>query len=302
MSPKSHVVVGLGEILWDMLPGGKQLGGAPTNFAHITTLLGDTGVVASRVGDDDLGREARHTLEKLHLRTANLQLDSQHPTGTVKVQLDAAGQPKFEISEPVAWDFLVWTPDWQKLASEADAMCFGSLAQRSPESRRTIRQFVKAARSNATRIFDVNLRQAFFSAEVIAESMKLGDIVKLNDEELPRVMSLLGMDHRDEESSAASLLQKYRLKLVCVTRGAKGSYLTSEAGSHRHSGYPAKVADTIGAGDAFTAGLVHQYLRGASLAAMNDTANRIGSWVASQLGGTPTPNSAELRHILAPKN
>jgi fructokinase len=299
MTAKNHVVVGLGEVLWDLLPGGKQLGGAPTNFAYITNLLGDNGVVASRVGADDLGREARQALEKLGLRTANLQLDSAHPTGTVKVQLDAAGQPKFEISENVAWDFLAWTPGWNALASEADAVCFGSLAQRSPESHKTIREFVNVARPNATRIFDVNLRQAFFSAEVLVESLRRADIMKLNDDELPRVMALLGIAHRNEESSAQSLLLTFGLKLVCVTRGANGSTLVNNSGSHHHHGYPIKVADTIGAGDAFTAALVHQYLRGASLSAMNDAANRVGSWVASQIGGTPAPNAAQLRDVFA---
>ncbi|MFZ0909598.1 MAG: carbohydrate kinase [Candidatus Acidiferrales bacterium] len=297
MAEKNHVVVGLGEVLWDLLPAGKQLGGAPTNFAYITNLLGDRGIVASRVGNDDLGREARDTLEKLQLSTANLQLDPVHPTGTVKVQVDAAGQPKFEISENVAWDFLAWTSEWNALAREADAVCFGSLAQRSLASRKTILEFVKATRPSATRIFDVNLRQAFFSAEVLAESANSADIVKLNDDELPRVMALLGIQHRDEETSAGDLLRAFGLKLVCVTRGAKGSLLVNEAGSHRHPGYQIKVADTIGAGDAFTAALVHKYLRGAPLATMNNAANRVGSWVASQIGGTPEPSAAQLREI-----
>jgi fructokinase len=228
-----------------------------------------------------------------------LQLDSAHPTGTVKVQLDAAGQPKFEISENVAWDFLAWAPEWNALANEADAVCFGSLAQRSPVSHKTIREFVNAARPNATRIFDVNLRQAFFSAEVLVESLKRADIMKLNDDELPRVMALLGIAHHNEQSSAESLLRTFSLKLVCVTRGANGSLLVNNSGSHHHHGYPIKVADTIGAGDAFTAALVHQYLRGASLAAMNDAANLVGSWVASQIGGTPAPNAAQLRDVFA---
>ena len=299
MATKNYVVVGLGEVLWDLLPGGKQLGGAPANFAYITNLLGDNGIVASRVGADDLGREARAALEKLGLSTAHLQLDPAHPTGTVKVQLDAAGQPKFEISENVAWDFLAWSPEWNTLAREADAVCFGSLAQRSPMSHQTIREFVSAVRTNATRIFDVNLRQAFFSVEVLRESVKAADVMKLNDDELPRVMAFLGMEHRDEESSAESLLRTFKLKLVCVTRGARGSLLASEKGSHHHPGYPIKVADTIGAGDAFTAALVHQFLRGASLTAMNDAANRVGSWVASQIGGMPAPNAAQLREIFA---
>ncbi len=299
MTAKRYVVVGLGEVLWDLLPSGEQLGGAPANFAYITTLLGDEGIVASRVGDDALGRKARQALAKLGLATSNLQLDSRRATGTVRVQLDSAGQPKFEIAESVAWDCLLWTREWRKLAAKADAICFGTLAQRSPESHRTIRGFLKAARPGATRIFDVNLRQSYFSAEVLAESIKLAEIVKLNHDELPRVMNLLGMQHRDEESSAANLLQSHSIKLVCVTRGGNGSLIATSSGIHRHSGYRVKVVDTVGAGDAFTAGLVHQYLRGASLAAMNDAANRIGSWVASQAGGTPAPNPAQLRDVFA---
>ena len=299
MSAKKYLVVGLGEVLWDLMPGGKQLGGAPTNFAYITKLLGDSGVVASRIGNDELGREARAALEKLGVRTAHVQSDPTHATGTVKVQLDQAGQPRFEISENAAWDFLVWTPEWKTLAHEADAVCFGSLAQRAPASRETIRHFVNATGRDATRIFDVNLRQNFFSKEVLAESASCADIVKLNEDELPTVMALLGKGHGDDESSAERLRDAFGLKLVCVTRGARGSVLVGEASSDRHPGYSVRVADTVGAGDAFTAALVHHYLRGASLAAMNEAANRVGSWVASQVGGTPAPNAAQMREVFA---
>lgn len=299
MSKKNFVVVGIGEILWDLLPDCKQLGGAPTNFAYITTLLGDIGIAASRIGDDDLGREACRMIDKLSVRAASLQVDSTHPTGTVRVQVDSSGQPKFEIAESVAWDFLAWSSEWRRIASEADAVCFGSLAQRSPASRRTIREFLNSVRPDATRIFDVNLRQSYFSAEVVSESMQLAEIVKLNEEELPRVMGLLGLESRDEETSAKELLRRFNLKLVCVTRGSKGSLLVSDAGAHPHPGYRVTVKDTVGAGDAFTAGLVHQYLRGASLPAMNDMANRVGSWVASQPGGTPAPDVKLLRENLA---
>lgn len=146
---RKHTIVGLGEVLWDLLPGGKQLGGAPANFAYITSLLGDRGVVASRVGTDALGKEAVRKLETLSLEIAHLQRDSQHPTGTVKVEVDSHGQPVFEISENVAWDFLEWTPEWESLAKQADAICFGSLAQRSSGSRQTMLRFLQAARPEA---------------------------------------------------------------------------------------------------------------------------------------------------------
>ena len=299
MCVSKHTVVGLGEVLWDLLPGGRQLGGAPTNFAYITSVLGDIGIVASRLGKDDLGNEASQALKRLDLPTAQIQLDREHPTGTVKVDVDAAGQPRLEITESVAWDYLEWTPEWRALAGQADAVCFGSLAQRSPRSRETIRQFLRAARQGATRVFDVNLRQTFFSADVLAESMKLTDVVKVNDDELPRVLSLLGIAYDGELASAQRLRSTYALKLVCVTRGARGSLLVNKDAIHEHSGFSVRVADTVGAGDAFTAGLLHHYLRGASPATMNDAANRVGSWVASQVGGTPTPNAEQLRHVLA---
>jgi len=146
---KRHIVVGLGELLWDLFPSGKQLGGAPANFAYITSLLGDEGIPASRLGEDSLGTEAIRRLGELGLSIEFIQKDSDHPTGTVRVEVDRTGQPRFEISESVAWDFLEWTPEWQKLAQQADAVCFGSLAQRSERSRGTIRRFLLALRKTA---------------------------------------------------------------------------------------------------------------------------------------------------------
>jgi fructokinase len=293
-----HIVVGLGELLWDMLPGGKQLGGAPANFAYITSLLGDEGIPASRLGLDSPGAEAIHRLGELHLSTEFIQKDLDHPTGTVKVEVDRTGQPCFEISESVAWDFLAWTPQWQSLAQRADAICFGSLAQRSETSRATVREFLRAARPNALRVFDVNLRQRFFTADVLAESMELASIVKLNHEELPGIMRLFEWEHRGEEHSARHLLSAHNLKLVCVTRGNNGSLLVSAGECSEHHGFKVKVSDTVGAGDAFTAAMVHGYLRQAPLAQINDTANRIGAWVASQSGATPAPHGSSLQQTL----
>ncbi len=298
MSSKGKIVVGLGELLWDLLPAGKQLGGAPANFAYITTLLGGQGIPLSRVGKDDPGAEALRRLTKLGLPTAFVQIDSHRPTGTVKVELNA-GQPRYEISEPVAWDFLEWTPKWEKLAQQADAACFGSLAQRAPKSRETIRSFLRATSPRAVHIFDVNLRGDFYSPELLAESMSLADVVKLNDEEIPQIMQLGGLTHTTEKSSAEKLLRLYDLELVCITRGRRGSLLVSKSGSSEHAGFRVKVADTIGAGDAFTAGLTHEYLHGASLDGMNEVANLVGAWVASQLGATPTPKRGALEHSLA---
>jgi len=293
------LVVGLGEVLWDLFPEGKQLGGAPANFAYITNLLGDRGIIASRVGDDALGNEIQQKLGTLGLESSYLQSDSARPTGTVRVRVDQDGQARFEITDMVAWDFLEWTPAWESLAQQADAICFGSLAQRSPASRETIHKFLGAARPGTARIFDVNLRQAFYSAKVLSESLKFADIAKLNAEELPRVVELLGIPHHGEQPSAERLRFAYGLKLVCVTRGAQGSLLVSESERHEHPGFRVQVADTVGAGDAFTAALVHHFLRGAGLAAMNEAANRIGAWVASCVGATPSSDDVQLRRILA---
>jgi fructokinase len=297
MPDKCYNIVGLGELLWDVFPKGKELGGAPANFAYMTSLLGDHGVVASRVGSDALGRTAGRRLERIGLRSKHLQIDTQHPTGTVKVDVDPAGQPTFEIAEGVAWDFFEWTPDWQKLASTADAVCFGTLAQRGPQSRATIRSFLQEVGRGTTRIFDVNLRQQFYSAEILAESFKLADIVKLNSEELPIAVKLLGSTFADEERSARWLRDTYGLRLVCITRGARGSLLVNSTESSQHAGVRVVVADTVGSGDAFTAALVYHYLRHGSLATMNEAANRMGAWVASQTGATPPRDDYYLQRI-----
>ena len=299
MTGKGFKIVGLGEILWDMLPGGKQLGGAPSNFAYISTLLGNEGIVASRIGRDALGNEAVQQLAKLGVGTANIQADPVHPTGTVQVEVDHAGQPKFEIAEGVAWDFLEWTPAWQQLAAQSDAICFGSLAQRAPASRATIRQFLGAANKGAVRIFDVNLRQAFHTKEILAESMQLADIVKLNHEELPRIMQMFGFPHRDEIASADSLVELHGMKLICVTRGCRGSLLIDHHALDEHSGYQIQIGDAIGAGDAFTAALVYEYLQGAPLTRMNETANRMGAWVASRVGAMPVPRDGGIQFELS---
>jgi fructokinase len=299
MTNAKRTIVGLGELLWDLLPSGKQLGGAPANFAYIANLLGDTGIPASRLGRDSLGDEALKKLAQLGLSNDFVQQDPSHPTGTVKVEIDASGQPRFDISELVAWDFLEWTSSWQQLANEADAVCFGSLAQRSAPSRSTIRSFLQATRPEAVRIFDVNLRQNFYSAQILAESMKLATIVKLNHEELPRIMHLLEHESRAEKDSARRLLSSHDLQWVCVTRGSRGSLLISLDECSEHPGIKVKVADTVGAGDAFTAALVHGYLRGSSLTQINETANRVGAWVASQPGATPTVKPGSLTQALA---
>ena len=293
------LMIGLGEVLWDLLPSGKVLGGAPANFAYMTNLLGDQGVVASRVGDDDLGREACRVMQELGLGTAYVQCDRQHPTGMAGVFIDSAGQPTFTIKESVSWDFLEWTESWEQLSARADVVCFGSLAQRSPTSSGTIERFLQNTPKKALRIFDVNLRQSFYSTEVLRRSLQYTDIVKLNDQELLRVTSLLGFDTGDEETLARRLLGEFNLRLVCVTRGAHGSLLVSEDGIVEHKGLSVQIADAVGAGDAFAACLAHHYVRGKSLEEISESANRFASWVATQVGATPTIHRSRLQSILS---
>jgi fructokinase len=293
-----YTIVGLGELLWDVFPNRKELGGAPANFAYMISLLGDEGVVASRVGRDRLGNAAARRLAKLGLSQEWLQLDKNSPTGTVKVEVFEDGQPKFQIAENVAWDNFEWTSQWQALAGRAAAVCFGSLAQRSGRSRKTIRLFLQNLPPNAVKVFDVNLRQSFFSADILRESAMSADIMKVNEDELSQVSQLLGYKSNSKAAAASWLLNTCGLKLVCVTEGPSGSSLVAADGVHRHPGFPTEVADTVGAGDAFTAALIHHYLRRATLDDMNEAANRMGSWVASQVGATPKPDVKFLKSVL----
>jgi fructokinase len=297
------IVVGLGELLWDLFPSGKQLGGAPANFAYLTALLGDSGIVASRVGDDRLGQEALWHLKSCALDINRVQRDLSHPTGTVRVAVDSKGQPEYQITENVAWDFLEFSEDWISLARSAHAVCFGSLAQRNSVSRSTIRAFLSALPSFAIGIFDVNLRQSFFSPEVLRDSLRHAKVLKLNHQEFPRFLDLLQCPLRDSQrcdvSAARWLCREFSLRLVCITRGASGSALVTAESHHEHPGFSVKVADTVGAGDAFTAALVHHALRGSSLAMMNTAANRMGAWVASQEGATPAADPEVLAAVRA---
>jgi fructokinase len=296
------VIVGLGELLWDMLPAGKRLGGAPANFTVMSSRLGNRGVIASRLGNDPLAVEAREVLKAFPADLSFLQTDPTHPTGTVGVEIRGS-EPHYIIHEPAAWDYLEWTPDWRSLAQSADAVCFGSLAQRHPVSRATIREFLAATRTDCVRVFDVNLRPPFFSVNVIDASLAVATIFKLNEIEVPEVMAMLGLarpavtDETGLLKAARVLLEKYPLRLLAITMGGKGSLLVTQDNHHRHHGVPTTVADTVGAGDAFTAALVHAYLRGASLAEMNEAGNRWGGWVASQRGAMPPLDAATLASI-----
>jgi fructokinase len=288
-----HLVLGIGELLWDVLPDGPRLGGAPANFAVMAGRLGNHAAILSRIGRDDLGRQAVHLLDPLPADTSFLQIDPVHETGRVTIAL-SHGQAEYTFHQPVAWDSMELSDEWIKLAERADALCFGSLAQRSIESRQTIQTLAAQSSSRCIRIFDVNLRPPFYSSEVLQESLELATVVKMNDGEVPLVLALLGMPVEENGSlanlraGAERLLAEFpTLVMVAVTRGPSGSLLVTRDEWHEHPGFPVKVKDTVGSGDAFTAAMAHYLLRGAELPVLNEAGNRWGSWLASQAGAMP---------------
>jgi fructokinase len=297
--PTRRTVVGLGEILWDVFPDGPKFGGAPANFACTTAELAGNSAdvyIVGAVGPDPLGREAVELLASHGVDTAYVEL-ADYPTGQVNVTLDDAGKPTFEIAENTAWDHVEWSNDLDQLAKRADAVCFGTLAQRSPTSRDTICRFVEATRPECLRILDINLRAPFWSDDVIRESLKLANVLKLNDAELPVLARMLNLSGTDSEQ-LTSLLSRFELKALAFTRGADGATLLTATGERSDlPAQPAKIVDTVGAGDAYTAALAIGLLEGARLEKINAWGNRIAAYVCSQPGGTPH-FPEELRNAL----
>ena len=295
-----HLILGIGELLWDIVPDGMRLGGAPANFAVMAGRLGNHAAILSRIGRDDLGRQAIDRLDPMPVETGFLQVDQLHETGRVTVSLEG-GEPHYTIHEPAAWDFLELSDEWIQLAARADAICFGSLAQRNRQARQTIQTLAAEASAKCIRVFDVNLRAPFYSAEVLQESLELATVVKMNDVEAPLVLDLLDLAIEEApvtgetlstpeylRAAAERLLAEFpSLQLVAATRGSRGSLLVTRDEWNEHPGFPVKVADGIGAGDAFTAAMTHYMLRGADLATLNEAGNRWGGWIASQSGAMP---------------
>ncbi len=299
---ESRLILGLGELLWDLLPSGPRLGGAPANFAVMAGRLGNHSVLLSRIGRDDLGRRAVEQLDPLPIDTSHLQIDPIHETGRVTVALDAAGQATYAIHEPAAWDALELTDDWVQLAERADALCFGSLAQRALESRQTLQTLAAQTASACVRVFDVNLRAPFYSGEILQESLELATVAKMNDAEVPQVLALLGLPQPEGPHALRIAAERFlaefpTLSLVAITRGAHGSILVQRHAWHQHPGLPIQVADTVGSGDAFTAALTHYLLRGAPLPVLNEAGNRWGSYLASQHGAMPSISAETLAQI-----
>jgi fructokinase len=287
--PNRPTVVALGEILWDIFPDGPKFGGAPANFACTTAeLAGDRMdvYIVGAVGNDALGHKAIELLGS-HGANTSCVLQLAQPTGHVKVTLDNAGKPSFEIATDTAWDNLAWSDELARLATRADAVCFGTLAQRSPTSRNTIRRFVQSTRPECLRILDINLRPPFWTEAVVQESLKWANMLKLNDTELPTLARMLNLRGSDDEQ-LTSLLNSFDLQLIALTRGADGAALINNSGERSDlPAQPTKIVDTVGAGDAYTAALAVGLLDGISLEKTNAWGNRVAAFVCSQAGGTP---------------
>ncbi|WP_337174262.1 carbohydrate kinase [Paludisphaera sp.] len=289
-------VLAVGEVLWDLLPGGKQLGGAPGNFAHHCRSLGADARLVTKVGDDDLGREILARFEALGLPTDFVAVDPDAPTGTVGVELDAGGQPRYTIHEGVAWDRIEADERSLAFAAEADAVCFGSLAQRAETSRAAIGRIVAATKPDALRIFDVNLRPPFVDRDVISRSLVLTNVLKLNDQELVVLAEMFGAvgEPRDVVSRLAG---RFGLKAVAVTRGGSGSLLYRDGEWSDHPGTPVEVVDSVGAGDSFTAAMAIGLLDGLPLDEINRRANAVAAFVCTRSGGTPALPESIVRGL-----
>jgi fructokinase len=278
-------IVGLGEILWDVFPEQKVLGGAPANFAYIASQFGYEGYAVSAIGKDLLGKEIVDNLAEKELNYLIETID--YPTGTVQVTLDEKGVPMYEICENVAWDNIPFTQRTEELARNCSAVCFGSLAQRSEVSRTTIHRFLEAIPDKAYKIFDINLRQHFYNKEIIRESLQCCNILKINYEEVIAIAGLFGFSGLSEQEICQRLLKEYQLEMVVETKEATGSYvLTPNETSYRDTP-KVHVADTVGAGDAFTGSFIAALLHGESIRNAHNLAVEVSAYVCTQHGAMP---------------
>lgn len=280
-------IVGLGEILWDLLPSGKKLGGAPANFAYHVTQMGFEGIVASSIGNDELGQEIIDNLSDKHMQTCIAK--TPYPTGTVKVKLDKNGVPQYEITENVAWDHIEFSTQLEFLSKQTQAVCFGSLAQRNSVSRETIIKFLNNIPNDSKhlKIFDINLRQSFYNKEVIEDSLLICNILKINDEEIICIGKLLGYTENDMSNIAKRILVDYDINMVILSCGAIGSYAFSKTESSYISTPKVIVADTVGAGDSFTAAFCASLLKGKTMKESHQYAVNVSAFVCTQNGAMP---------------
>lgn len=283
----NNVVVGMGEALWDVLPEGKKIGGAPANFAYHVSQFGLTSCVVSAVGPDALGKEIQENLTSKGLN--HLIAEVPYPTGTVQVEIDQAGVPQYEIKENVAWDNIPYTSQLEALAKRTQAVCFGSLAQRNVVSRETINRFLDAMpqTEDSLVVFDVNLRQGFYNKEILCNSMKRCNILKINDEELVTVSRMFGYPGIDLQDKCWILMGKYNLKMLILTCGINGSYVFTPGNVSFQPTPKVDVADTVGAGDSFTAAFIASVLKGKSVAEAHSIAVRTSAFVCTKDGAMP---------------
>lgn len=285
MANKRPLVAGIGELLWDVFPDGKKPGGAPANFAWHAQGLGAESFIVSALGNDSPGKDMLQVLGSLSLNQSYIQLSSLKETGVVNVTL-TDGIPQYEIKKGAAWDFICWEPGLGLLAAKTDAVCYGSLAQRSEVSRQTILKFLGTTRGECLRVFDINMRQDFYSAEVIKKSLELASVLKLNDEELPVVADIFSIKG-SESLVLETLLKRFSLKLIALTKAEKGSLLVAKNETSAMEAPKVQVKDTVGAGDSFTATMVYMLLKGHKLGEVHKAANRVAAYVCSCMGATP---------------
>lgn len=283
----NDIVVGMGEALWDVLPEGKKIGGAPANFAYHVSQFGLPSQVVSAVGNDPLGREIVENFTSKGLN--HLIEEVPYPTGTVQVEIDPAGVPQYDIKENVAWDNIPYTARLEALAGQTRAVCFGSLAQRNIVSRDTINRFLDAMPQTADNlvVFDVNLRQGFYTKEILCNSMKRCNILKINDEELVTVSRMFGYPGIDLQDKCWILLGKYNLRMLILTCGINGSYVFTPGNVSFQPTPKVEVADTVGAGDSFTAAFIASLLKGKSVAEAHALAVRTSAFVCTRKGAMP---------------
>lgn len=277
----------MGEALWDVLPEGKKIGGAPANFAYHVSQFGLTSCVVSAVGPDALGKEIQENLTSKGLN--HLIAEVPYPTGTVQVEIDQAGVPQYEIKENVAWDNIPYTAQLEALAKRTQAVCFGSLAQRNVVSRETINRFLDSMphTEDSLVVFDVNLRQGFYNKEILCNSMKRCNILKINDEELVTVSRMFGYPGIDLQDKCWILMGKYNLKMLILTCGINGSYVFTPGNVSFQPTPKVDVADTVGAGDSFTAAFIASILKGKSVAEAHSIAVRTSAFVCTKDGAMP---------------
>lgn len=288
-----RLVVGLGEVLWDMLPEGRKIGGAPVNFAYHAGQFGIDTMAVSAIGNDKLGEDTIAEMNGKHLN--HIFPSVPYPTGSVQVKLDEKGVPAYDIKENVAWDNIPFTNEIESVARSCRAVCFGSLAQRNAVSRNTIRKFIESTPSGCIRIFDINLRQNFYTSNVIHDSLELCNILKINDEEIMLVSRMFNYDSSNIENVCRTIMEDFSLEMVILTCGTKGSYIFTKGGVSFMSTPKVNVADTVGAGDSFTGSFCAAILRGLPVAEAHKKAVEVSAYVCTQNGAMPEiPESMKL--------